>query len=125
MPLPFCHLVEGLRPAEVWGLVRRSRLTPFSSPPRVHICIIYPRQDDFKREVDYIEEVFTPLVEKCKSLNRAMRIGTNHGACLPACSHILSRSLNRPSLPLALAPIQPPLTPTPPFPKQPTSKPTF
>ena len=25
-------------------------------------------------------EVFTPLVEKCKSLNRAMRIGTNHGS---------------------------------------------
>lgn len=30
--------------------------------------------------MDYIEEVFTPLVEKCKSLGRAMRIGTNHGA---------------------------------------------
>ena len=25
-------------------------------------------------------EVFTPLVEKCKRLNRAMRIGTNHGS---------------------------------------------
>ena len=25
-------------------------------------------------------EVFSPLVEKCKSLNRAMRIGTNHGS---------------------------------------------
>lgn len=32
--------------------------------------------------MDYIEEVFTPLVQKCKSLGRAMRIGTNHGACL-------------------------------------------
>jgi len=30
--------------------------------------------------VEYIEEVFTPLVEKCKSLGRAMRIGTNHGS---------------------------------------------
>ena len=25
-------------------------------------------------------QVFTPLVEKCKRLNRAMRIGTNHGS---------------------------------------------
>lgn len=25
-------------------------------------------------------QVFTPLVETCKSLNRAMRIGTNHGS---------------------------------------------
>ena len=30
--------------------------------------------------MEYIEEVFTPLVEKCKSLGRAMRIGTNHGS---------------------------------------------
>jgi len=25
-------------------------------------------------------QIFTPLVEKCKSLGRAMRIGTNHGS---------------------------------------------
>ena len=25
-------------------------------------------------------QTFTPLVDKCKSLNRAMRIGTNHGS---------------------------------------------
>jgi len=25
-------------------------------------------------------QTFTPLVEKCKRLNRAMRIGTNHGS---------------------------------------------
>ena len=25
-------------------------------------------------------QVFTPLVEKCKKLGRAMRIGTNHGS---------------------------------------------
>ena len=25
-------------------------------------------------------QLFTPLVEKCKALNRAMRIGTNHGS---------------------------------------------
>lgn len=31
-------------------------------------------------EIERIEEKFTPLVEKCKKLNRAMRIGTNHGS---------------------------------------------
>lgn len=25
-------------------------------------------------------QIFSPLVEKCKSLGRAMRIGTNHGS---------------------------------------------
>ena len=28
----------------------------------------------------FCRETFTPLVEKCKSLNRAIRIGTNHGS---------------------------------------------
>lgn len=31
-------------------------------------------------ELEKIEEKFTPLVEKCKKLKRAMRIGTNHGS---------------------------------------------
>ena len=31
-------------------------------------------------EIERIEEKFTPLVEKCKRLKRAMRIGTNHGS---------------------------------------------
>lgn len=31
-------------------------------------------------EIEKIEEKFTPLVEKCKKLKRAMRIGTNHGS---------------------------------------------
>lgn len=42
--------------------------------------ITYDTPEEYKQEVDYIEEVFTPLVEKCKKLNRAMRIGTNHGS---------------------------------------------
>ncbi|MBS4170300.1 (E)-4-hydroxy-3-methylbut-2-enyl-diphosphate synthase [Neochlamydia sp. AcF95] len=38
--------------------------------------------DDYSyaQEILKIEEKFTPLVEKCKSLKRAMRIGTNHGS---------------------------------------------
>mmetsp|Transcript_28850 Transcript_28850/g.54486 ORF Transcript_28850/g.54486 Transcript_28850/m.54486 type:complete len:738 (-) Transcript_28850:170-2383(-) len=42
--------------------------------------ITFESDADYQSEVEHIEEVFTPLVEKCKSLNRAMRIGTNHGS---------------------------------------------
>jgi (E)-4-hydroxy-3-methylbut-2-enyl-diphosphate synthase len=34
----------------------------------------------YAKETAKIEEKFTPLVEKCKRLKRAMRIGTNHGS---------------------------------------------
>lgn len=34
----------------------------------------------YAQEIEKIEEKFTPLVEKCKKLKRAMRIGTNHGS---------------------------------------------
>lgn len=34
----------------------------------------------YAKEIEKIEEKFTPLVEKCKQLKRAMRIGTNHGS---------------------------------------------
>lgn len=36
--------------------------------------------DSYAKEIEKIEEKFTPLVEKCKILKRAMRIGTNHGS---------------------------------------------
>ncbi len=34
----------------------------------------------YAQELQKIEDKFGPLVEKCKSLGRAMRIGTNHGS---------------------------------------------
>lgn len=34
----------------------------------------------YAEEIERIEEKFTPLIEKCKKLKRAMRIGTNHGS---------------------------------------------
>lgn len=36
--------------------------------------------EDYQKELEHIEKVFTPLVEKCKQYGRAMRIGTNHGS---------------------------------------------
>lgn len=37
-------------------------------------------ENSYAKEIEKIEEKFTPLVEKCKRLKRAMRIGTNHGS---------------------------------------------
>lgn len=36
--------------------------------------------ESYAKEIEKIEEKFTPLVEKCKRLKRSMRIGTNHGS---------------------------------------------
>lgn len=36
--------------------------------------------EDYQKELEHIEQVFSPLVEKCKKYGRAMRIGTNHGS---------------------------------------------
>jgi len=41
---------------------------------------VYESEDDYIREREYLFEAMQPLVEKCKQLNRAMRIGTNHGS---------------------------------------------
>lgn len=37
-------------------------------------------EEDYQQELEHIEKVFVPLVEKCKKYGRAMRIGTNHGS---------------------------------------------
>ena len=42
--------------------------------------ILYETDAEYQAELDEIEEVFTPLVLKCKENNVAMRIGTNHGS---------------------------------------------
>merc|ERR1712157_570946 len=42
--------------------------------------MVYESQEQYDAEVEQMEELFTPLVEKCKKLGRAIRIGTNHGS---------------------------------------------
>ncbi|KAJ7526617.1 hypothetical protein O6H91_16G014800 [Diphasiastrum complanatum] len=37
-------------------------------------------EDEYQKEIEHIEKVFIPLVEKCKKYGRAIRIGTNHGS---------------------------------------------
>jgi (E)-4-hydroxy-3-methylbut-2-enyl-diphosphate synthase len=41
---------------------------------------IYETEADYVSERGYLAEAFQPLVEKCRDLNRCMRIGTNHGS---------------------------------------------
>jgi (E)-4-hydroxy-3-methylbut-2-enyl-diphosphate synthase len=41
---------------------------------------VYSTREEYDEDVIKIEELFTPLVLKCKENNRAMRIGTNHGS---------------------------------------------
>lgn len=41
---------------------------------------VYETEDDYFQERQYLVEAMYPLVEKCKELNRCMRIGTNHGS---------------------------------------------
>lgn len=47
---------------------------------RASFATIDYNDESYAREILKIEEKFTPLVEKCKKLKRAMRIGTNHGS---------------------------------------------
>jgi len=41
---------------------------------------VYESESDYVKERGYLVEAMLPLVQKCKDLNRCMRIGTNHGS---------------------------------------------
>jgi (E)-4-hydroxy-3-methylbut-2-enyl-diphosphate synthase len=41
---------------------------------------VYDNREQFDADIPEIEKLFVPLVDKCKELGRAMRIGTNHGS---------------------------------------------
>jgi len=41
---------------------------------------VYETREEYDASTIHIEELFAPLVLKCKEKNRAMRIGTNHGS---------------------------------------------
>ncbi len=47
---------------------------------RASFQILEYDEASYQKELERIEEKFMPLVEKCKVLKRAMRIGTNHGS---------------------------------------------
>ncbi len=47
---------------------------------RASFKVIEYDDESYAKEIERIEEKFSLLVEKCKKLKRAMRIGTNHGS---------------------------------------------
>lgn len=60
--------------------IEKVRVNPGNYADKKKFEEIEYTDDSYQQELIRIEEKFTPLVLKCKSLGRAMRIGTNHGS---------------------------------------------
>src|SRR4051794_7019854 len=60
--------------------VEKVRINPGNFADSKKFAIKEYTDDQYQAELARIEEKFTPLVQECKRLNRAMRIGTNHGS---------------------------------------------
>ncbi len=66
---------------KVIDFVEKVRINPGNYvDKRANFKVIEYDDNSYAKELEKIEEKFTPLVEKCKLLKRAMRIGTNHGS---------------------------------------------
>jgi len=60
--------------------VEKIRVNPGNYADKKKFEIREYSDEQYAEELDRIREDFTPLVELCKDLGRAMRIGTNHGS---------------------------------------------
>ncbi len=60
--------------------VEKVRVNPGNYADKKKFQVREYTDDQYDEELSRIDEEFTPLVEKSKELNRAMRIGTNHGS---------------------------------------------
>jgi (E)-4-hydroxy-3-methylbut-2-enyl-diphosphate synthase len=60
--------------------VEKVRINPGNFADSKKFAIKEYTDEQYRAELGRIEEKFAPLVEQCKKLNRAMRIGTNHGS---------------------------------------------
>jgi (E)-4-hydroxy-3-methylbut-2-enyl-diphosphate synthase len=69
---------EAAMEAAKW--VEMVRINPGNYADSKKFAIKEYTDDQYASELKRIEERFTPLVKLCKELNRAMRIGTNHGS---------------------------------------------
>lgn len=66
---------------QVVEYVDKVRINPGNfADKRASFKVLEYTDDSYAAELIRIEEKFSPLVEKCKRLKRAMRIGTNHGS---------------------------------------------
>jgi (E)-4-hydroxy-3-methylbut-2-enyl-diphosphate synthase len=60
--------------------VEKVRVNPGNYADKKKFAVKEYTDEEYAEEVAYMEAQFVPLVEECKRLNRAMRIGTNHGS---------------------------------------------
>ena len=62
--------------------VEKIRINPgnFVDGRKTFETTVYETDEDYFKERAFFVEALTPLVQKCKELNRCMRIGTNHGS---------------------------------------------
>lgn len=60
--------------------VEKIRINPGNYADKKKFATIEYSDDEYQEQLERIEKEFTPLVLLCKDLNRAMRIGTNHGS---------------------------------------------
>jgi (E)-4-hydroxy-3-methylbut-2-enyl-diphosphate synthase len=60
--------------------VEKVRINPGNFADSKKFAIKEYTDEQYQAELGRIEAKFTPLVQECKRLNRAMRIGTNHGS---------------------------------------------
>jgi (E)-4-hydroxy-3-methylbut-2-enyl-diphosphate synthase len=60
--------------------VEMVRVNPGNYADKKKFAVLEYTDAEYAQELRRIEEEFTPLVLRCKELNRALRIGTNHGS---------------------------------------------
>ncbi len=60
--------------------VEKVRINPGNFVDTKRFAVKEYTDEEYAKELERIEERFTPLVEKLKRLKRALRIGTNHGS---------------------------------------------
>ncbi|MBS3903932.1 MAG: (E)-4-hydroxy-3-methylbut-2-enyl-diphosphate synthase [Simkania sp.] len=61
--------------------VEKVRINPGNfADKRATFKVIEYNESSYQLTLEHIEETFAPLVDKCKKLKRALRIGTNHGS---------------------------------------------
>ncbi|MFT4586965.1 MAG: (E)-4-hydroxy-3-methylbut-2-enyl-diphosphate synthase [Candidatus Binatia bacterium] len=65
---------------EAANWVEKVRVNPGNYADKKNFAVLEYTDEEYNEELRRIEEKFTPLVLKCKELNRAIRIGTNHGS---------------------------------------------
>ncbi|GEP42835.1 (E)-4-hydroxy-3-methylbut-2-enyl-diphosphate synthase [Brevifollis gellanilyticus] len=60
--------------------VEKVRVNPGNYADKKKFAVKEYTDEEYAEEVAYMEAQFVPLVDECKRLGRAMRIGTNHGS---------------------------------------------